>query len=397
MRVTIRLGRVAGIPIGIHWSVLMITLLLMQGLAVSVLPAGAPGQATTAYWTAAAVASIMFMVGLLAHELAHALTARHYGVRVRRITLWLLGGVAELDGQAPHARGDLLIAVAGPLTSLAAAGAVAVAAVAASMVSAGALIVTALIWLAVVNAVLAVFNLLPGAPLDGGRVLAAVLWWLRGDRVAARRTAARAGTILGILLIGAGIAEILLLANLGGLWLAVLGGFLAAAAQAEASDALTSDRLTGIRVAEAMTAPAVCGYAEQTVAGFVAATARHRPHRTFPVLDHDGRLAGVVSLSRLSRVPPAARDTVRLGEVHLGLDRTTVLTPDTPLVVAAQSLTAGGHRLAPVALDGHVYGVLSVADIARAMELIALDTTPDRSGTPLPSSSPPPLVEDIRH
>ncbi|MGE5827144.1 MAG: M50 family metallopeptidase, partial [Micromonosporaceae bacterium] len=115
-----RLGRVAGIPIGVHWSVLVIMVLLAQGLAMSVLPASAAGYAALLYWVVALVVAVVFMASLLAHELAHALVARHYGVRTRRITLWLLGGVAELDGQAPSARGDLLIAAAGPLASLSA-------------------------------------------------------------------------------------------------------------------------------------------------------------------------------------------------------------------------------------------------------------------------------------
>src|SRR5512139_1938422 len=182
MRQTVRLGRFAGIPVGVHWSVFVIMLLLVQGLAVAILPAGAAGQAAVVYWGVAVVVAVLFLAALLAHELAHALVARHYGVRVRAITLWLLGGVAELDGEAPHARGDLLIALAGPLVSLASAGLFAAAAAFASAWGAGSLAVTALAWLAVVNAILGLFNLLPGAPLDGGRVLAATLWWVRGDR-----------------------------------------------------------------------------------------------------------------------------------------------------------------------------------------------------------------------
>lgn len=380
MRATIRIGTVAGVPVGVHWSVLVIMLLLAQGLAVSVLPANAAGQAPVLYWTTAVVVAVAFMASLLAHELAHALVARHYGVRVRRITLWLLGGVAELDGQAPHPRGDLLIAAAGPLVSLSTGVFFAAAAIAARTLGAGSLTTAALVWLAVVNAVLAVFNLLPGAPLDGGRVLAAALWWLRGDRTAAHRVACRVGIVLGWLLTGAGLAQLVLADNLGGLWLVVLGWFLIGAARAENLDAALRGNLAGVRVVDVMTPSPVCGYVTQSVANFISTVARTRPYRTFPVLDPDGHLAGVVSLARLARVPAADRDTVRLGDVLTPRDRTLVLDPASPLADAAPALSAGGFRLAVVAVNGHVSGVLSAGDLARVVELAAFGSQPDRAG-----------------
>ena len=368
MRHTMRVGTVAGIPVRVHWSVLVIMLLFAQGLAVSVLPANAAGQAPVLYWTVALVVAAVFMALLLAHELAHALVARHYGVRVRRITLWLLGGVAELDGQAPHPRGDLLIAAAGPLVSLFTGVVFAVAAIGTLAMGGGSLATAALAWLAVVNVVLAVFNLLPGAPLDGGRVLAATLWWLRGDRAAAHRTACRAGVVLGWLLVAAGLTQ-LLTANLGGLWLVVLGWFLVGAAQAEDAAEVLRTSLARLRVGDVMTPSPACGYTTQSVANFVTTVAWQRPYRTFPVLDPGGRLAGVVSLAQLARVPAAKRQAVRLGEVLTPRDHVLVLDPASPLADAAPAFLAGGFRLAVVALDGHVSGVVSAGDLARAVEL----------------------------
>lgn len=380
MRQTVRLGRLAGIPIGVHWSVLVISLLLAQGLALTVLPESAGGYDGTAYWGVAVVVVACFLIALLAHELAHALAAKHYGVRVKAITLWLLGGVSELDGQPPHARGELLIALAGPLTSLAAGAVFAGAAAGAAAVGVGALGVAALAWLAVVNAALAVFNLLPGAPLDGGRVLAAVLWWRRGDQVAARQAAGRAGRVLGGLLVAAGVAGVLLTGELSGLWLVLLGWFLASAARAETADAALRGRLAGVRVSDVMTAPAVCGYASQTVTSFLTTVARYRPHRTFPVLDLDGRLVGLISLAQLARVPAADRGTTRLADLQLPVARATVLDPATPLTEAAQALAGGGHRLALVAVDARCSGVVSASDVARAIELAAAGVLPDRGG-----------------
>ncbi|GGM26655.1 site-2 protease family protein [Dactylosporangium sucinum] len=382
MRQTVRLGRLAGIPVGVHWSVLVIMLLLVQGLADVILPRGARGYAPVVYWVVAVVVAVLFLAALLAHELAHSLVARHYGVRVRAITLWLLGGVSELDGEAPHARADLLIALAGPLVSLAGAGVFAAGAAVASVLGGGALAVTGLVWLAVVNAILGVFNLLPGAPLDGGRVLAAVLWWVRGDRAAARRAAGRVGMVLGGVLIAAGFVEVLLTANFSGLWLVVLGWFLVMAARAETVDVMLRKTLAGIRVGDVMTTPAVYGYTSQSVADFVATVARRHPHRIFPVLDLDGRLAGLVSLTRLAKVPTADRGTVRVGEVvSVPVDRTRVLDPATALVDAAPALLSGGHRLAPVVIDGRLTGIVTHRDVARATELAELGVTPDRGGS----------------
>ncbi|GAA0717177.1 site-2 protease family protein [Dactylosporangium roseum] len=380
MRQTARLGRLAGIPIGVHWSVLVIMLLLVQGLASVILPGGARGYPAAVYWGVAVIVAVLFLAALLAHELAHALVARHYGVRVRAITLWLLGGVSELDGEAPHARADLLIALAGPVVSLVGAGVFAAAAAGASASGAGPLAVTGLGWLAVVNAILGVFNLLPGAPLDGGRVLAAVLWWVRGDRAGARRAAGRAGTVLGGLLIAAGLVEVLLAANFGGLWLVVLGWFLALSAHAETTHVMLRKALAGVRVGDVMTTPAVCGYTSQSIADFVATVARRHPHRVFPVLDLDGRLVGLVSINRLAKVPRTDRERVRLGEVSAPVDRAHVLDPAAPLIDTAPALLAGGHRLAPVVTDGRLTGIMTSGDVARATELAELGITPDRGG-----------------
>lgn len=379
MRQTVRLGRFAGIPVGVHWSVLVIMLLLVQGLAMVVLPDGAKGYTAVVYWGVATIVAVVFLAALLAHELAHAVVARHYGIRVRAITLWLLGGVSELDGEAPHARADLLIALVGPLVSLAAAGMFAAGAASAHAGGAGSLIVASLSWLAVVNAIIGGFNLLPGAPLDGGRVLAAALWWKRGDRAAARRTAGRVGVLLGGLLMGFGVLEVFVTANFGGLWLVLLGWFLSSAARAETTDAGLRTSLAGLRVADAMTTPAVCGYASQTISSFVIGVACRHPYRIFPVLDLNGRLTGLVSLTRLGRVPAADRERVRLADVQAPLDRVRVLDTATPLVDAAPALLAGGYRLAPVVTGGQLTGVITAGDVARTVELVALGVAPRHS------------------
>jgi Zn-dependent protease/CBS domain-containing protein len=373
MQQSLRLGRIRGIDVGAHWSVLIITLLLVQILATSILPGSVPRRSDVAYWSVALVASVAFLASLLAHELAHALVARHYGIRVRRITLWLLGGVSELESEAPNPRADLLVALAGPAASMASAVIFAAGAVVSRIAGLPSLAVAALAWLTLVNLTLAVFNLLPGAPLDGGRVLRAILWRASGDRAAAQRRAGRAGSALGALLGAAGITEIVITGSWSGLWLVLIGWFLMSAAGAEIADTQARTALGSMRVADVMTTPPICGYASQTVDAFVHAVARHHPHRHFPVVDLDGHPLGVLSLAQLSRVPASQRGLVRLREV--ALTPVAILTPTQPLAEAVA--TAGRRELSPVVEDGRLVGVLTRGDLTRAIDLGMLGVRPD--------------------
>ncbi|GAA0815659.1 site-2 protease family protein [Spirilliplanes yamanashiensis] len=378
MRQTIRFGRVAGIPIGVHWSVFVILVLLTEGLAAGVLPDGAPGHGAVAYWVTAAFVAAAFLAALLGHELAHSLAARHYRVGVRQITLWLLGGVSELDGDPPHPRAALVIAGAGPAASLVAAGVFAAGATLAAATGVPALARVALAWLALVNLVLAAFNLLPGAPLDGGRVLAAVVWWIRGDRAQALRAAGTAGTVVGGVLVAAGFAVVLVARNLAGLWWILLGWFLIGAARTETAQAALAGPLARTTVGQAMGSPAVCGYTSQSVSAFVVGVVRHQPHRAYPVLDLDGRVAGTVTVSALLRVPAARRPGTLLSAVLNPSASRRALNPGTTLPDAADQLTAAGG-LIPVLAEGRLCGVLTATDLRHATEVAALGGIVDRT------------------
>ncbi|GII21517.1 site-2 protease family protein [Planosporangium mesophilum] len=364
---TLRLGRVAGIPVGVHWSVLVIMALLVQGLATSVLPTSAAGQPAWAYWTMAVAAAVLFLVSLLAHELAHALVARRYGIRVQRVTLWLLGGVAELTDEAPHARADLFVAAAGPLTSVLAGAAFAGSAVVTTVAGAPAVLTAALIWLALINGVLAIFNLLPGAPLDGGRVLRAVLWRVRGDRDRASLAAARAGHGLGLVLVMAGLAEVLFTGRLRGLWMALVGWFLVSAATAEEAGARYRSMLGQVPVREVMNPYPLSGNPEQSVGDFARTVASRAHHRAFPLRDWYGRPAGVVRLADVARVPADARERTPLSQVATQPDQVPVVSASRPAAEIAPALARYGLVL--VVEDDLLVGVVSEADMVRATEL----------------------------
>jgi Zn-dependent protease len=249
----IRLGRVAGIGVGVNWSVLVVVWLLAWSLAVRVFPREVPGQDAAAYWTTAVAAAVLFLGSVLAHELGHALVARRNRVGVEGITLWLLGGVTRLTGRPATPGAELRIAMAGPLTSMAAAVAFGLLAAGGAGLGLSGLVVAALGWLAGVSVVVAAFNLLiPAAPLDGGRILRAVWWGQTGDRRHAAVTAARAGRLFGWLLVGGGVAACAVQLNLAGLWVVLLGCFLGAAARTEVQEARRHGLQAGIRIRDVM-------------------------------------------------------------------------------------------------------------------------------------------------
>jgi Zn-dependent protease/CBS domain-containing protein len=373
MNQTVRLGRVAGVAVGVHWSVLAIMVLLTPGLATTVLPGAHPGLPTAVYWSVALGAAVLFLGSLLAHELAHALVALHYRIRVERVTLWLLGGVAELGGPAPTARADLLVALAGPLTSLACAGVFAGVVAGGAALGAPEVLVAGAVWLALINVMLAAFNLLPGAPLDGGRVLRAILWKLRGDRERADLAAANVGHALGVLIVLAGVAEVVFTGSWNGLWLALVGWFLVAAANAERTGTRLHSLLGDLTVGAVMNREPVCGYPNQSVADFVETVARRSPHRVFPLRDWPGHPVGLVGLADLARVPAENRHVVQVGQVATPVPAAPVVTADQPLSEVAPMVRRG---LLLVVEDGLLVGVVSPSDIERATQLAALSVPP---------------------
>ena len=367
MRQSVRLGRVAGIAVGAHWSVVVISAIIAELLAVSVLPGAFPHHSAGLYWVVAGAAAVVFLASLLAHELAHALVARRNGVGVRSITLWMLGGVAELEGDPPSAGADLRIALAGPAASLVAAALLFGAGAGIGAAGGPGVVVAAATWLAVMNAILAVFNLLPGAPLDGGRVLRAALWRHYGDRGRAERGAARAGRVLGAALIGLGIAELLALRSLGGLWLMLIGWFLITAAAAEEKAAAARTTLTGVRVADVMTPDPELAGGWETVEEFAGRAAARSRQDAFPVVGPGGDLAGVVLASQLDRVPAGERDRLRLDQVALAVPPGYRAAPDDPAgpLITRQRL---GGQVAAVVLDGgRVTGLVTIGDLQRAL------------------------------
>jgi Zn-dependent protease/CBS domain-containing protein len=361
---------IGGFRVGFDWSVLIVLGLVAWSLASQVLPSGFPGHSTQAYWIAALSAAGLFLGSLVMHELSHAIAARRIaGVEVQDITFWLFGGVARIRGELPSPRLQLLVAGIGPLTSLALGAVFFGVAMLLAQLGAGGLVAGTVLWLALMNGTLALFNLIPGSPLDGGRVLHAILWRLRGDRVRSALTAARVGQGVGLLLIALGALGFLLAGNAGGLWTSLVGWFVLGAARSEARAAALRLALGDSRARDVMrTGPAV-GPAWFTVEAFVQRFATQHPDVAFPVQEFDGRLAGLVTLDALRRVPPQGRAVVRIGQIALPLERAVTVPPDASAVEVASRLAATRQSLALVLDEGRLVGVVSATDLSRAVAL----------------------------
>lgn len=342
--------------------------LLAWSLATALLPERAPGAAATAYWAAGLLGASGLFASLLAHELAHALVAKRAGLGVEGITLWLFGGVARLTDDAPDPRTEARVAGAGPLVSLLLAALFGGGALVLDAVGTSALLVTVLVWLAAINAVLAVFNLLPGAPLDGGRLLRAWLWHRSGDRERATVGAGRAGRVLGFALVVWGVVDVVLRTDLGGLWTALLGWFLLAAAQAEIGGARTTRALAGVRVADVMTSHPVTVPSWLPVADFLSGHAQRHRYGTFPLVAFDGSLDGLLALNDTLRVPATLRDRVRVRALATPPERVATAGPDEALAPALHRLRGRAAHLLVIE-DGLLVGIVSSRDVARAVAL----------------------------
>lgn len=386
LRATIPLGRVAGIRIGAHWSALvtlgLFTYLLGRSLT------DIHGN-SVAVWLVAAVGAIGLFASLLTHELAHSIVARRDGTRIEQIVLWLLGGVSELGDEPKSPRSDLRIALAGPLTSLAlSVGLFGIAGLVGTVFSGP--VPEMLGWLAATNLLLAVFNLLPGAPLDGGRVLRALIWRHTGDQLRATTLAARSGQVLGLSLLILGGAELLLVGNGGGLWLMLLGWYLHSAANRELAAAGLRHRLGDIRIRDVMTEHPLSLPATWSVAELLCSQIVHTDHRVFPVIDAAGRPIAALAWSDLTAVPVTARATTLVRKLARPLPpMARVSGADLLSTEAAQVVLRPDFDVITV-IDPHgrLIGVVTATDLTLAVQRSALGLPARR-----PERYPPPNSE----
>jgi Zn-dependent protease/CBS domain-containing protein len=378
---TFELGRIAGIRISANWSWLIVFALITWSLAAAVFPSQNPGYSDGVYVVLAVVASLLFFVSLLLHELGHALQARREGVEIEGINLWLFGGVAQFKGDFPSAGAEFRIAIAGPLVSLALGIFFVLLAVFAGLPNA-ADGVTA--WLGYTNLILLAFNLLPALPLDGGRVLRAALWYFRGDLQWATSVASTIGRGFGFLLIGLGVFMFIVEGAFSGAWLAFIGWFLLQAATAEARYIATRQALDGLRVRDVMVRQPVTVDADLSLGQFMDDVASLRRYTTYPVLD-DGHPVGLLAFRSVAGVPRDQWNSHTVREAMIPRDAVSLLDEDEPAIDALARLSTSDVNRGLVVDNGRLAGLLSITDLARALE-VNPPARPPRAGTPVPRS-----------
>ncbi len=361
----LRVLSVGRIPIYVHASWLAVYALITWTLAVGYFPHVLPNLPTAAYWINGLVAALLLFASVLLHELSHSFVARAYGLEVRGITLHVFGGVSQLEDEAPSPRAELLIAVVGPVTSFAIAGII-WGLNAAGLFHGGSTGAIAA-YLLFVNVALGLFNLVPGFPLDGGRMLRAVLWRWQGSLPRATYVASRVGILVAFALMALGILEILNGGVIGGFWLMLIGLFLRSAADAGYTQSAVRQALATLPVRDLMAREVTTVPADATVADLVDAFWTHH-FTSFPVVDH-GAVRGIAGLGQVREVPRERWPFARVADVMRPLDADLVVRPDDTVYTAFEKASHNGvGRL--VVLEGpRLAGYLSLKDIAHVLAL----------------------------
>jgi len=364
MKGAIRLGSIRGIEIGVHYNWLLIFFLVAWSLAMGYFPQSYPGWTSLVYWTTGVIASILLFVSVLLHELAHSFVAQARGLPVRSITLFIFGGVSNIVREAENPRTEFAMSAVGPLSSLVIAGVFYVL----FLVVPNKLdpLAALLSYLALINAFLAVFNLIPGFPLDGGRVLRSIIWGATGNLVKATNIAGRVGLVFGWGLIGVGLFQILTGNFLGGIWIAFIGWFLSSAAESSRQGTTAQEYLKGFKVKDVMTPnPQTIGPGA-TVLEVVQGIFSQYHRRAVPVA-RDGKLVGIVTLTNI-RGLPQEKWAITPVEAIMTKAPLQCVSPEDDLARAMAMIAEQDVNQVLVCTDSGLVGIISRADIIRHLQ-----------------------------
>ncbi len=365
----VRVGRVFGIDLKVHFSWVFIFVLVSWTLATSYLPDGYPGWSEKQYWAIGIIGSLLLFACVFVHELSHSLEAIRRGRQAESITLFFLGGVSQMQEEAETAGDEFWVSVVGPLTSLGLAVAFWLVYL---IIRGGPSQATALVWyLAYVNLAIGLFNLMPALPLDGGRVLRAILWKLTGDQAKATATASRAGTGLGFGLVALGITLVFVTRNIAGVWLALIGWFIQSAATSIREQQVAEQLLSGRLVREAMRTDFPTVDPGATIQRLLDERIVRDFERAYVVVLGD-TFRGLITTTDVRDVAPNARERRWVSEVMIRAEDVVTLPPDAPLEDALELIVQRGfHQLVVVA--GHrAVGLVTRGDVLRVIEVSRL-------------------------
>jgi Zn-dependent protease/predicted transcriptional regulator len=367
---SLTLFRVRGIPVRVHVSWLIIYGLIAWSLAVGYFPRVLPDTTVLTHWVTGLIAALLLFVSVFLHELSHALVARRHGLGVSAITLHIFGGVSQLEEEPRSPGREFWMAIVGPLTSFAVA---IVAGVAARAAQPPSVLGAILGYLAFVNALVGAFNLLPGFPLDGGRVLRAALWKVKGDLARATEMASRAGAVVSLLLMVLGVMRGLAGDFLGGLWFVLIGVFLRQAGQASYQQLLVRRALEPLAVRDVMTRDVVQVPGDASVQRAVDDVFWRHHMSSFPVVT-GGRVAGILSIRQLRAVPRERWADTLVSAVMQPIGPSLTAAPTDDLWAVFQKLSRNGLGRVAVLDGGRLVGYLSAKDILHVLAVSTAGT-----------------------
>ena len=355
----ISLVRVLGIPIELDYSWFLIFALVVWTLAAGTFPSEFKNWPTTEYWLVGIATAIVFFLSLVLHELGHSVVARHYGIAVRSIRLFVFGGVSQIEAEPPSAKVEFLMAVVGPLVSFALAGVFA--GLGAVFVTVSPLLALAK-YLAYINGALGLFNLIPGFPLDGGRVFRALVWGITNDLRRATVIAGNLGRLIGFLLILFGAYQVFIGNFVNGLWIGFIGWFLENAAMSQVRQQRLHDLLTGRRVSQAMSTNYTSILPDTTIQTLVDNQVLGNGQRSF-VVQEGNRVAGLLTLHDIKGLPRIEWPVMTVSQAMIPLAQVRRIRPDEELWTAIEEMNRDGVNQLPVMTDGHMEGMLRREDI----------------------------------
>lgn len=365
---SVTLFRLFGFAVRVDISWLIILTLVVWSLAAGYFPQRVPGLQTSAYILLGLLGALGLFASIVFHELSHSLVARVFGLPIRGITLFVFGGVSEMTEEPPSAKAEFAMAVAGPLSSFVLGGILFGVDYFGSRNGWSPLVSAVVGYLAFINVILGAFNLLPGFPLDGGRVLRSILWGARGNLRWATRIASQVGGIFGLLLIGLGFLNVLRGNGIGGLWFVLIGMFLRSAAQQGYQQVLVREALAGEPVSRFMSADPIQVSPNLTLDHLVEDYIYRYHHKMYPV-SADGRLAGCITTKEVRAVPREEwpRRTVRDTVVQCSVDNT--VSPSEDAVNALAKMTRSGNSRLLVVDGDRLLGVVTLKDLMRFLSL----------------------------
>jgi Zn-dependent protease/CBS domain-containing protein len=364
----VKLFNLFGFSVSIDLSWLLLAVLITWSLAVGVFPAMSPGLPVTTYWWMGVAGALGLFLSVVLHELSHSLVARRHGIPMRGITLFIFGGVAEMNGEPATPRSELVMAIAGPAASVALGGVFYSLSALARLNSWPHDVTSVMTYLAAINVMLAVFNLIPAYPLDGGRVLRSMLWHLKSDLRWATRTAATIGAGFGVAMIVVGLVSVISGSLIGGLWWFLIGMFLYGAARGSYRQLLMREAFAGVSVRSLMHGKPISVPRTISVTRLVEDFVYRHHHKMFPVLDGD-HLWGCVTTRDIRQLPREEWPNQTVGSISKPCGPENTISPDADATQAAAAMSRTGNSRLLVVEGDHLVGIVSLKDIFDLMSV----------------------------